>query len=723
MNRRPQRHGARRAMGARGVGVIPALALLAGLFGPWALAVAASAPAGPAYDPTEEIARIQAEIAANGYGWTAGETSMMRMPPAERGQWLGGVAPAEASPPAAGASAAGDGTRDLPAVWDWRAHGGVTPAKSQGGCGSCWAFAAVGALEAAVRIDSGRIVDLSEQQVLACSSGSDGCSAGTLPNALEVLVRRSSVSEACLPYEASDDVPCQYDCRFIAYADGYAPVAADIPSLKQSVYQRPLVAGMRTYSDFYAYTGGCYEHAGSDLPNHDVLVVGWDDTACGGAGAWICKNSWGGQWGIDGFFYLRYGSCQLGSYAYAIQYSPNASIFLHHVPLEDSWEQPEPYEVRANLATRDFPLDPSTLFLQYRYAYGSTWNRVPLLALPYEFPESYRAHIPPPTWPTTVYYWLSVADLGGNQRVAPAGAPDTAYSFQALFTPTAFQDDVETGWHPWSLSAPDDDATAGRWERGEPEGTLDLHGYPCNPPEDHTPAEGVNCFCTGLLEGINYMQYDVDGGKTTLTSPRIEMSWATVVRLDYYRWFSNGADPHPDDDYWQVDVSDDDGATWVSLEYTNEDDPSWQLRSFELGDYIAMTDSVRLRFIASDYGPASIVEAAVDDILVLATAWDTQAADPGAAPARGLRLTADPVPATSAVRLRIESDAARRGGVWVFAPDGRPVRRLGPERIGAGLRTLVWDGRDDAGRPVASGVYFLRMAGEGTPVARVVLLR
>jgi hypothetical protein len=278
--------------------------------------------ADEAYDPTEEIERIRAEISERGYSWTAGETSMNRLPPAERRKWLGLKIPPGIYPsPPAGRVPDMEAPLDLPAVWDWREEGGVTPVRLQGPCGSCWIFCAVGAFESLLLIETGIEYDLSEQQILVCNRGGYGCGGGWMSAAYDVLMSPGAVSEECMPYVACDTLPCTQDsCEVVDYIDCYASLPNDVAVLKQKVYEHPVSTGLTVFDDFYSYTGGCYENPGSGGCDHCVLIVGWADTACGGEGAWICKNSWGAGWGMDGFFYIKYGSCSIGRWSQEIFY-------------------------------------------------------------------------------------------------------------------------------------------------------------------------------------------------------------------------------------------------------------------------------------------------------------------------------------------------------------------------------------------------------------------
>jgi hypothetical protein len=113
---------------------------------------------------------------------------------------------------------------------------------------------------------------------------------------------------------------------------------------------------------------------------------------------------------------------------------------------------------------------------------------------------------------------------------------------------------------------------------------------------------------------------DVDGGKTTLTSPVIDLSAHALAALRYWRWYSNDTGGTPDDT-WLVDVSADSGATWENLETVTAGTRAWQREEFYLNDEITLSDKVLVRFVASDYGSNSTVEAAVDDFEIIASPY------------------------------------------------------------------------------------------------------
>ncbi|MCK4404786.1 MAG: hypothetical protein KAW02_06810, partial [candidate division Zixibacteria bacterium] len=102
-------------------------------------------------------------------------------------------------------------------------------------------------------------------------------------------------------------------------------------AIKTALLTGPVSCAMRAYNDFQHYDEGCYENPGLDPPNHAILLIGWNDTLCGDEGAWIGKNSWGTNWGMDGYFYIKYNTCHIGYATDLIYYIPPGPF----VELED----------------------------------------------------------------------------------------------------------------------------------------------------------------------------------------------------------------------------------------------------------------------------------------------------------------------------------------------------------------------------------------------------
>ncbi len=297
------------------------------------------APADTAVvDP--EIDAIQREIDANGYSWTAKRNWTTDLSEGEFQRLLGARIPpevlrrfdvldAEDFPIA----------RDLPDSFSWRTLGGLTPVKSQGGCGSCWDFAAHSALEAMILIYSGVELDLSEQQILSCETGGYGCSGGWYSWAWNYIRGNGSVDETCMPYVADDNEPCaDASCDKVAACKRWMDIPNDVDAIKTAVLVGPVATTFTVYDDFSSYGSGCYDHEDTESINHAVAIVGWDDNKCGpDDGAWLCKNSWGDWWGdLGGFFWIKYGAAAIGTATQQVFYYAGDSIVYYAHTLDDS---------------------------------------------------------------------------------------------------------------------------------------------------------------------------------------------------------------------------------------------------------------------------------------------------------------------------------------------------------------------------------------------------
>ncbi|MCH8152545.1 MAG: hypothetical protein IH830_09265, partial [Planctomycetes bacterium] len=218
----------------------------------------------------------------------------------------------------------------------------------------------------------------------------------------------------------------------------------------------------------------------------------------------------------------------------------------------------------------------------------------------------YDAVFPAVDCGTQVAYYFSAETTTGQEVVTPNGAPANSFAtLSATSLVVTFLDDFENdlGWTVTNTGGLSD----GPWERGIPAGGGDRG----DPPTD---ADGSGqCYVTDNADGNS----DVDDGFTTLTSPVMDATVGTPI-ISYYRWFSNTEGSSPFQDIFVVEVSDDGGSSWVSLETVGPAGPEvgggWFLKEFPIADFVELTDQFRIRFIASDTDPQSIVEAGVDAV-------------------------------------------------------------------------------------------------------------
>lgn len=207
---------------------------------------------------------------------------------------------------------------------DWRNIDGkdyTTIPKQQGICGSCAAFAAIGALESLMKIvhqTPETNYDLSEQHLFFCAGGD--CAVGAeLTEVMGLLVNDGTPTEKCYPYTVGDtgeNVLCSDTCedweseavRLKRYT--WPETRKDI---KAALMEGPIIAAIHMTQGLMDYAGGIFDGAdcgGPDDVNHAVTLVGYDEDQ----GYWIAKNSWSHLWGENGFFRIKFGVCGIESW-------------------------------------------------------------------------------------------------------------------------------------------------------------------------------------------------------------------------------------------------------------------------------------------------------------------------------------------------------------------------------------------------------------------------
>ncbi|EFJ44502.1 hypothetical protein VOLCADRAFT_76255 [Volvox carteri f. nagariensis] len=201
----------------------------------------------------------------------------------------------------------------LPTEIDWRKKGAVTEVKNQGQCGSCWAFATTGSVEGINAIVTGELASLSEQELVDCDTDEDrGCSGGLMDYAYQWIIKNGGLdTEDDYPYTAEDGVcVAAKKNRRVVTIDGYVDIPEnDEVALKKAAAHQPIAVAIEADAkSFQLYGGGVYDDptCGTSL-NHGVLVVGYGKDPHFG-NYWIVKNSWGPEWGDNGYIRLRMGA-------------------------------------------------------------------------------------------------------------------------------------------------------------------------------------------------------------------------------------------------------------------------------------------------------------------------------------------------------------------------------------------------------------------------------
>ncbi|MFA6422196.1 MAG: C1 family peptidase [Candidatus Buchananbacteria bacterium] len=287
-----------------------------------------------------QLKQTQDVIQAKGGGWKAGWNSKMILDDKEKKNLTGLLD----SPPTqlASISLSKDkillsatspaGSVDLPDFYDWRSMGGknyITSVRDQGNCGSCWAFASIAAFEGHIQAyynNSNIATNLAEQDLVSCvlpynpSVNMGGCR-GAYYSQIETIfssywINPGNAIEANFPYVAAN-VACsnkQANWQQNAWKTmGYKPIdltgslADRVSKIKQAIIENgPVAAGMLVYNDFFNYQSGIYQHTTEDAAGgHMVAIVGFGKED--GRDYWIAKNSWGSNWGENGYFKIAVG--------------------------------------------------------------------------------------------------------------------------------------------------------------------------------------------------------------------------------------------------------------------------------------------------------------------------------------------------------------------------------------------------------------------------------
>ncbi|GAB2287747.1 hypothetical protein Dimus_022108 [Dionaea muscipula] len=201
---------------------------------------------------------------------------------------------------------------DVPAEVNWVTNGAVTPIKNQGSCGCCWAFAAVAATEGLTQIKTGKLISLSEQEVVDCDilHSDMGCNGGTPDGAYSYMIRNGGLTtEENYPFTGVQWIcntkkASQIAAKISSYEDVLANNEA---AMLQAVAVQPISVAVDAGGFFFQfYFGGVFRGFCGTSLDHAVTVVGYG-TASDGTKYWLIKNSWGSSWGEAGYMRLQRG--------------------------------------------------------------------------------------------------------------------------------------------------------------------------------------------------------------------------------------------------------------------------------------------------------------------------------------------------------------------------------------------------------------------------------
>jgi hypothetical protein len=285
---------------------------------------------------------------------------------------------------------------------------------------------------------------------------------------------------------------------------------------------------------------------------------------------------------------------------------------------------------------------------------------------------------------------------------ATLGPVQTATYFAEVGVTTTVLTDTFTSDLGWTAGVPGDGATTGIWVRGDPIGTA---------AQPSTGSDDNSCYFTGQgSPGGSLGEQDIDGGITTLVSPVIDLS-AGSARISYQRWYSNSTGASPGADVFDVDVTND-GVNWVNVEQVgptgSETSGGWFYHQFEVSDFVTPTSTVQVRFVASDLGSGSVVEAAVDEFDVFRVTCTTCQPDlgfggPGSAT---LSLCGDALASGGTADLAIAGAPASEPAFVGFSTALTPTSLFGGTIVTLpllGILSLSTDASGDASLSIGGG--------------------
>ncbi len=374
-------------------------------------------------------------------------------------------------------------------------------------------------------------------------------------------------------------------------------------------------------------------------------------------------------------------------------------VLFEHTPLTDTGDMDGPYTVGATISSTEGPLDPESATIYYRHN-GGSWNSVDMDTMN----GSYFFGQIPGQQAGQVDYYIYAEDTIGTTGTSPWGAPNVFHKF---FVAWRLEDmEIDAGWSTEAT------ASTGHWERVDPIGTTAQ-------PEDDISHPGTLCWVTGQHTPGEADDFnDVTGGTVTLLSPIYDLSQATEVYISYWYWYYGRTG-----DSWTASISNDGGSNWVELDLdTGSMEAYWKDNDFYLHDLFAQPGQVQFKFVVKDGTIPTLVEGALDDLMIHAVIGGTNVDDEFTigVPLRLEQNHPNPFNPRTEIKFALETDG--RVDLKVFDVNGRLVRTLVADSMPAGEHRVIWEGRDQKGNSVGSGVYLYRLSANGEVKSRTMVL-
>ncbi len=317
-----------------------------------------------------------------------------------------------------------------------------------------------------------------------------------------------------------------------------------------------------------------------------------------------------GNWGVYPFLpsnYIISSDIESGLFIFDLN-----GIVINHSEINIQSHFDEYYQVEFDLIELNSYLSDAKIYFR-NFTIDNEWTNLNLNTNN----NTYYANIPKQNNGSVIQYYIEVTDHNEMKYYYNEYDADNPMFFIVGQLPTIISENFEeyTSSINWNLSD-NSNALNGNWERGIPNGTQ-LNNIHVQPYEDHTE-NGYYCFMTGNLMTDDPYFDDVESGSTILISPTYDLIEYDNLIFSFAYWFSNSLGDNPQEDFFSVDVSNDLGQNWISLKNTNIPTNNWEETKIVISDQINMTEEMIFRFTVSDINDSSLVEAAIDDIEILA---------------------------------------------------------------------------------------------------------
>lgn len=557
-----------------------------------------------------ELTQLREQIREKNWTFEVGETEVSHLPL----EAITGALPESTSPDTHRVSMPVKRVQaELPASFNWKDQGKMTSVKNQGSCGSCWAFGTLGSYEGVIKVETGQDTDLSEQWLVDCDDSAYGCDGGWCAFD-EIDKNGGAILEQCYPYRAQDQSCQVQNCSYEFPLENYYDVGGqnDISRIKEAIYDYgPVYATVYVDSAFQNYTGGVFNNTSNSQPNHAIVLCGWDDSL-GSNGAWLLKNSYSENWGNNGYMWIEYGANSVGSNTKVADPEGSGPDPDEPTALIDGQTQSSRLDsggsemwtigVDAGAENMNLSINTSNACVVYGKQGGEPTES------DYDWTASSRYgsinhDVDSPA--AGQWYFMVTSDQGTEYDITCSIDYDTG--------DIIFQDDFESD-KGWQVN-PDntDTATTGQWELGVPEPT----SYNGSTMQLGEPASGSRNLVTGKAAGSSVGSYDIDDGVTSVISPDIDLPTdADKITLSL-KYYLAHLDNSSADDYLKISIGSRSGSSDEILEERGSSqtrEAQWTDLSTDLTAYAGRT--VYLKIEAADEGSGSLVEAAVDNVII-----------------------------------------------------------------------------------------------------------